>query len=63
MFNFANGSLFYTLPISENLPSMSSLNWDSVDIATRLNKLNLNKSAEPDGIHPRVFYENPEILA
>jgi len=27
------------------------------DIKTRLQKLNINKSPGPDGIHPRILYE------
>jgi len=42
---------------------MPDISFDCVDIATRLKKLNLNKSEGSDGIHPRVLSENAEILA
>ena len=50
------------LPINDNVSSMSSINFDCVDIANRLNKLNVNKSEGPDGIHPRVLSENSDVL-
>ena len=40
-----------------------SISFDCVDIANRLEKLNVNKSEGPDGIHPRVLCENSEVLA
>jgi len=30
------------------------------DIINRLKKLNINKSPEPDMIHPRILYETAE---
>ena len=42
---------------------MLSINFDCVDIANRLKKLNVNKSEGPDGIHPRVLSENSDVLA
>ena len=41
---------------------MSSISFDCVNIATRLENLNANESEGPDGIHP-VSSENSEILA
>jgi hypothetical protein len=42
---------------------MPTICFDCEDIATRLKKLNVNKSEGPDGIHPRILVENAEILA
>jgi len=58
-----NNAPFDTLQSNETLFSMSGISFDCVDIATRLKKLNINKSEGPDGIHPRVLSENAEILA
>jgi len=57
-----NNAPFDTLQTNETLSSMPNLSFDSVDIATRLKKLNINKSEGPDGIHLRVLSENAEIL-
>ena len=63
VFNVESDTSFDSLPIDENLPSMSSVTFDYDDIVTRLKKLNVNKSEGPDGIHPRVLLENAELLA
>ena len=42
---------------------LSRISFDCVDIANALNKLNVNESEGPNGIHPRVISENSEILA
>jgi len=33
------------------------------DIINRLKKLNINKSPEPDMIHPRILYETADQIA
>ena len=63
IFNVEKDSVFDTLPIIENLPSMPSINFGCADMAIRLKKLNVNKSEGPDGIHPRVLSENSDVLA
>ena len=63
VFNVEDDSSFDELPINDNVTSMSSINFDCVDIANRLKKLNVNKSEGPDGIHPRVLSENSDVLA
>jgi len=41
---------------------MEGLKLDPSDILTRLTKLNVNKSAGPDDIYPRILYEAREQL-
>jgi hypothetical protein len=36
---------------------VNQLKFDTADILLRLSKLNVNKSASVDGLHPRVLYE------
>jgi len=40
-----------------NIPNMDILVIDEEDILDRLSKININKSAGPDGLHPRILYE------
>ena len=63
MYTVEKDSVFDTLPIKDNLSYMPSINFDCIDIATRLEKLNVNKSEGPDGLHPRVLSETSELLA
>jgi len=60
VFNIEDDYSFDKLPIND---SMSSISFDCIDIATKLNKLNFNKWVGPDDIHPRVLSENSDVLA
>jgi hypothetical protein len=46
-----------------NTAEGEDIKFDEVDILHRLAKLNVNKAAGVDGIHPRVLYELRNILA
>ena len=63
VFNIEDDCAFERPPIRDNVTSMSEINFNCVDIACRLKKLNVNKSEGPDGIHPRVLAECFEVLA
>ena len=43
--------------------SLSLVNITTDDMLNRLKSLKINKSSGPDGIHPRILYENSEQLA
>ena len=43
--------------------SMNNVKFSTADILLRLNKLNVNKSSGPDGIHPRLLYEARNEIA
>ena len=42
---------------------MNAIVIDTETVLTKLTKINVNKSAGPDGIFPRVLYEAKDVLA
>jgi len=62
---FTSESAFNSIDFNinnNNISNMEGLKLDPSDILTRLTKLNVNKSAGPDDIYPRILYEAREQL-